>query len=329
MTTKPTTLDTLNALAPTSFIAALGEVFEHAPWVAEAAAAGRPYSTVAALHDAMMQAVRVAPPERQHAFIAGHPELGSRIRRSELTDHSKAEQGGLGLDRLSAEEFARFSRLNAAYREKFAFPFIVCVRRHTRDSILTQYQRRLGNDAATERARAIEEIGLITRLRLVALVDGPGKPETTGRLSTHVLDTSAGRPAEGVKIELHEIGASARGLLRETVTNADGRTDTPLIAGEPLRIGTYELMFHVGAYFAQQQQPPHSPRYPEVRAQRASKDEWPGPSPFEARLRRALQGDGSPFLDVVPIRFSIAEPEGHYHVPLLMTPWGYTTYRGS
>ena len=289
MITMPTTLDALNTLPPASFVAALGEVFEHSLWVAEMAATGRPYSTVAALHEAMMQAVRKAPPERQHAFIAGHPELGSKVKRAELTDHSKAEQGGLGLDRLSAEEFASFSRLNAAYREKFAFPFIVCVRRHTRDSILTQYQRRLGNDVANERARALEEIGLITRLRLVAIVDGPGKPETTGRLSTHVLDTSAGRPAKGIKIELHEIGASARGLLLETVTNADGRTDAPLIAGEPLRIGTYELTFHVGAYF----------------------------------------GREAPFLDVVPIRFSIAEPEGHYHVPLLVTPGGYTTYRGS
>jgi 2-oxo-4-hydroxy-4-carboxy-5-ureidoimidazoline decarboxylase len=289
MVTMPTNLDALNALPSASFVAALAEVFEHAPWVAEAAAAGRPFSTVAALHDAMTQAVRTAPPERQQAFMSGHPELGSRVKRAELTEHSKAEQGSLGLDRLSSEEFDRFNRLNAAYREKFGIPFIVCVRRHTRDSILAQYQRRLDNDAATERARAIEEIGLITRLRLVALVDGPGKPETTGRLSTHVLDTSAGRPAKGVKIELHEIGASARGLLREAVTNADGRTDEPLIVGEPLRIGNYELTFHVGAFF----------------------------------------GREAPFLDIVPIRFSIAEPEGHYHVPLLVTPWSYTTYRGS
>ena len=83
-----------------------------------------------------MQAVRTAPPDRPEAFIGGHPELGSRVKRAELTGHSQAEQGGLGLDRLSAEEFDRFSRLNAAYREKFGFPFIICVRRHTRDSIL-------------------------------------------------------------------------------------------------------------------------------------------------------------------------------------------------
>ena len=288
MTTAPLTLSGLNALPVSSFVAALGEVFEHAPWVAEAAATGLPYPTVAALHDAMMQAVRSAPAERQRAFIGGHPELGSRVKRADLTDHSQAEQGGLGLDRLSAEEFARFNRLNAAYREKFGFPFIVCVRRHTRDSILAQFERRLGNDADAERAAALHEIGLITRLRLVAMVDGPGAPVTTGRLSTHVLDTVVGRPAAGVKITLHEIGGSARALLKETVTNADGRTDAPLISGEPLRIGTYELAFRMSDYFGT-----------------------------------------SAFLDEVPIRFCIAEPEGHYHVPLLVTPWSYTTYRGS
>jgi 2-oxo-4-hydroxy-4-carboxy-5-ureidoimidazoline decarboxylase len=282
------TLSSLNALPASSFVTALGQVFEHAPWVAEAAVQGRPYPTVTALHDAMTKAIMKAPPERQSAFIGGHPELGSRLRRAELTQDSQAEQGGLGLDRLSAEEFDRFSRLNAAYREKFVIPFVICVRRHTRDSILHQFEVRLAHDIDAERQAALREIGLITRLRLVALVDGPGVPVTTGRLSTHVLDTVAGRPAPGVKITLHETGASARSLLKDTVTNADGRTDAPLISGEPLRIGTYELTFHMGDYFG-----------------------------------------GASFLDAVPIRFSIAEPEGHYHVPLLVTPWSYTTYRGS
>src|SRR5882757_1547329 len=130
MNSPAKTLSDLNGLPASSFVAALGEVFEFAPWVAEATTPGRPYPTVTALHDAMMQAVRQATPERQLAFIGGHPELGSRVKRADLTDHSQSEQGGLGLDRLSAEEFERFSRLNAAYRKKFGFPFIVCVRRH-------------------------------------------------------------------------------------------------------------------------------------------------------------------------------------------------------
>jgi 2-oxo-4-hydroxy-4-carboxy-5-ureidoimidazoline decarboxylase len=288
MSAPPLTLQALNAMDVQSFVAALGEVFEHSPWVAEAAATGRPYPTVTALHDAMIAVVRHAPPDRQHAFIAGHPELGSRVgQAADLTDASRSEQGSLGLDRLSADEFDAFSRLNAAYREKFIIPFVICVRRHTRDSILAQFEKRLGNDVAAERARALAEIGLITRLRLNALVDGPGRPVTEGRLSTHVLDNLAGKPAAGIEVMLHEIGKSARGLIVRAVTNADGRTDKPLISGEPLRIGTYELTFHVGSYF-----------------------------------RAGL-------FDAIPIRFGIAEPEGHYHVPLLVTPWSYTTYRGS
>ncbi|MCX7312767.1 MAG: 2-oxo-4-hydroxy-4-carboxy-5-ureidoimidazoline decarboxylase [Hyphomicrobiales bacterium] len=288
METAPLTLCELNALPAPAFVAALGEVFEHAAWVAEAAAQGRPYPTVTALHDAMMQAVRQAPPAQLRAFIGGHPELGSRVRRTDITQDSQAEQGGLGLDQLSAEEFDRFSRLNAAYREKFGFPFIVCVRRHTRDSILREFERRLAHDTNAEHAAALHEIGLITRLRLVALVGGPGVPVTTGWLSTHVLDTVTGRPAPNVRITLHEVGHSARSLLMETRTNADGRTDAPLISGGPLRAGTYELTFHMGDYFG-----------------------------------------GASFIGDVPIRFSITEPESHYHVPLLVTPWSYTTYRGS
>jgi 2-oxo-4-hydroxy-4-carboxy-5-ureidoimidazoline decarboxylase len=110
-----------------------------------------------------------------------------------------------------------------------------------------------------------------------------------------VLDTVSGRPAAGVRIVLAERGASAEGVLKEAITNADGRTDEPLLAGAPLRIGTYEIAFHVGAYFTATGTATASP----------------------------------PFLDVVPIRFSIAEPEGHYHVPLLVSPWSYSTYRGS
>src|SRR5262245_31071621 len=145
MTPPALSLSALNGLSPPAFVAELGEMFEHAPWVAETAAAGRPYPTVAALHQAMLQAVREAPPDRLLGFLRGHPELGSRVARADLTAASQSEQGGLGLDRLSAAEFDRFARLNAAYREKFRFPFIICVRRHTRDSILQQFERRLGN----------------------------------------------------------------------------------------------------------------------------------------------------------------------------------------
>ncbi|MFZ4807883.1 MAG: 2-oxo-4-hydroxy-4-carboxy-5-ureidoimidazoline decarboxylase [Hyphomicrobiaceae bacterium] len=289
------TLDVLNAMDAPTFVAALGEIFEHAPWVAEAVTGQRPFATVGALHAAMVAAVAAAGAERQLAFIQGHPELGSKVGRVDLTAASRDEQGGLGLDRLADAEFERFFRLNTAYRARFGFPFIICVRRHTRDSILAQFERRLGHSAEEERTTALAEIGYITRLRLVGKVDGPGKPRTDGRLSTHVLDTASGRPAPGVKIVLTEIGASARSVIVEMRSNADGRTDQPLMGGGPLRIGTYEIAFHAGDYF------------------RARGDALAEPA----------------FLDVVPIRFAIAEAEGHYHVPLLVSPWSYATYRGS
>jgi 2-oxo-4-hydroxy-4-carboxy-5-ureidoimidazoline decarboxylase len=285
-------LDDLNSCPPVAFAAALGEIFEHSPWVAEAATRQRPFPTVAALHDAMMAVIRAAPADRKLAFLQAHPELGSKLGRAPvLTQASRDEQGSLGLDRLSDEEFERFNHLNTRYREKFGFPFIICVGRHTRDSILQQFERRVRNQRDAEFSNAINEIGLITRLRLVAAVDGPGKPNTEGRLSTHVLDNVRGGPAAGIKVALYEVGASERALIVTVLTNADGRTDAPLLGGGPLRSGTYELQFTVGHYFAGVADPP--------------------------------------FLDVIPIRFSIADPEGHYHVPLLVTPWSYSTYRGS
>ncbi len=296
MNATTVSLEQLNALDATAFTATLADIFEHAPWVAETAAARRPFATVAALHEAMMDAVNAAPAEQRLAFINGHPELGGKVARAgAMTADSRSEQGSLGLDRLSDAEFERFERLNAAYRQKFGVPYIICVRRHTRDSILNNFERRLAGDRETELATAVGEIARITRLRLVAKVDGPGKPKTDGRLSTHVLDTVAGRPAPGIRIVLSEIGASARSVLHETVTNADGRTDQLLLSGGPLRIGTYEIAFHIGAYFASSGTPTADP----------------------------------PYLDIVPLRFSIAEPEGHYHVPLLASPWSYSTYRGS
>ncbi len=116
-----------------------------------------------------------------------------------------------------------------------------------------------------------------------------------GRLSTHVLDTVNGGPASGVRITLHRLDGEARSALKDVITNSDGRTDEPLLAGDACTAGTYELSFHVGPYFV---------------------------------ARGAVQAS-PPFLGVVPVRFTISNPDGHYHVPLLCSPWAYSTYRGS
>jgi 2-oxo-4-hydroxy-4-carboxy-5-ureidoimidazoline decarboxylase len=282
----------LNRLDAAAFAAAVGDVFELAPWVAGAAHARAPFATVSDLHAAMMGALRAAPHERQLAFLRNHPDLAAR---AVVTEESKSEQASVGLDTLSPAEHARFRHLNDAYKAKFAFPFMICVRRHTRASILAQFERRLGRDAASEFAQAVQEVSYITRLRLAAKVTGEGMPAVNGRLSTHVLDTHAGRPAAGLAIALYEQAGERYHQLTTAITNADGRTDQPLIGGRPLPIGWYELRFAVGDHFR----------------------------------RRGIEAGEPPFLDIVPLRFSIAEPEGHYHVPLLCSPWSYSTYRGS
>ncbi len=288
-----TTLDVLNAASPADFTAALAEVFEHAPWVAAQAAAARPFPTVTALHAAMFAAVEGALVEEQVRFLCGHPELaGAATRRGTMAAFSVQEQASLGLDGL---DDAGFDAMNHGYRARFGIPFILCIRRHGRASLLRQFQRRLGGTPDGERAAALREVFLLTRLRIAALVDGPGMPEVNGRLSTHVLSTTLAQPGAGIPVSLYSLDGGAAALLAEGVTNGDGRTDAPLLHGAPLRIGEYELRFQVAAYFA----------------------------------RVGLPQSDPPFLDTIPVRFSISEPEAHYHVPLLVSPGTYTTYRGS
>jgi 2-oxo-4-hydroxy-4-carboxy-5-ureidoimidazoline decarboxylase len=278
------TIAAANALDRDAFVAVFGAVFEHSPWVAEQAFARRPFADRYALHLAMVAAVREAARDAQLALIRAHPDLGTRLA---LSDASTAEQAGAGLDRLDAESFAQFHRLNDAYRARFGFPFIIAVRQHSRATILAAFERRLRHDVETEIAEALAQIEIITRLRLETLVS-----ETkVGRVTTHVLDTAHGCPAAGVRVALLD---SAGRVLDTLVTNADGRTDRPMLAG-PLALGSYELHFHVGDYF------------------RAS----------------GVALSDPPFLDIVPVRFGIAESDGDYHVPLLVSPWAYQTYRGS
>lgn len=284
------TLDQLNMTPLDDFVAALDGVCEHAPWVAEAAAARRPFATVTTLHEALMAAVQAAPSDVCTGFLRSHPALSPKaLADPALTAASRAEQDGLGMTGLG-DQLARFEAANSAYESRFGFPFIVCVRRQTQPFVLRGLERRLTNTPEQERAAALAEISHITRLRLVDRVCGPGTPTTAGHLSAQVLDTARGKPAEGIRIELFREGA----LIKQAATNHDGHTDAPLLADEPLRIGRYKLRFHLEDYYA---------RWPNV------------PDP--------------PWYDVIPIRFGVAEPEGHYHIPLLLGVWSYTTSRGS
>ncbi len=290
-------LDELNGCTQSDFVAALANIFEYSPWVAEQAFAARPFAGVNALFAAMKAAVERASEELRLHLIKSHPDLADRTRRAAgLTAESTDEQNSVGLDRLSDAEYEAFERVNTAYRAKFRFPYIVCVRRHTRDSILADFERRLPNDVATETATSISEICRIAALRLDQLIVSADRLPLHGRLSTHVLDNHSGKPAAGIEVELVErslLGPSR--VVTRAVTNSDGRTDQPLIGGRPVPIGRYELNFSVGKYFRERNVPLSDP----------------------------------PFLDDISLRFAVSEPEGHLHVPLLVTPWSYATYRGS
>jgi OHCU decarboxylase len=169
---NPTT-DRLNALDRAAFLAVVGPVFEHSPWIAERAWAARPFDDIDGLHRAMMQVVADASPDEQQALLRAHPDLaGKAARAGTMTADSTHEQAGAGLDRMSDAEYARFDRLNGAYRDKFGFPFIIAVRRHSKETILAAYDTRLKNDRDTEVKAALEEVGIITRLRLNALLAG-------------------------------------------------------------------------------------------------------------------------------------------------------------
>ena len=162
------TLAELNRMSRESFVAELGSVFEHSPWVAGRAFERRPFATIDDLHGAMMAAVRSASAAEQLALIRAHPELaGAEAKAGTLTQHSTGEQGRLGLNVLSPEEFKRIAAINRRYREKFGFPCIVALKLHaSRDSVLDEMERRVDNPPEQEFGRALEQIGHITRGRL-------------------------------------------------------------------------------------------------------------------------------------------------------------------
>jgi len=158
-------------MRPAEFVAALGGVFEHSPWIAERALARRPFADVAALHAAMVDVVRGATREEQLGLLRAHPELAGREAQSgTLTADSTAEQKSAGLTALTRAEMERVGRLNRAYRERFGFPFIIAVRRHSKDGIFAEFERRLANGTESELRECLEQVYVITRLRLDALI---------------------------------------------------------------------------------------------------------------------------------------------------------------
>lgn len=171
----------INQATEKDFVAILGGIFEHAPWVAEKVAAekvvaggavlSRPFATLEELHRAMVAVIEQSPHPVQLGLIRNHPELaGKAAVAGQLTADSTREQKGAGLDQCSPAEFAELTRLNRAYSDKFSMPFVIAVRGLTRSDIIAAMGRRLENDAATEQAEALRQIYKIGRLRLESLI---------------------------------------------------------------------------------------------------------------------------------------------------------------
>jgi OHCU decarboxylase len=153
----------LNAASEENFVRAIGAVYEHSPHFAQRVAVKRPFADIEHLRHALQQEVNRAAESEQMDLIQAHPDL---VGRAVLTAESKGEQAAAGLTDLSAEEIESFRINNAAYREKFGFPFIICARMNKKDAILEAFPRRLQNDAATEKKTALDEIHKIAALRL-------------------------------------------------------------------------------------------------------------------------------------------------------------------
>jgi len=298
MDTKPTAQELLSK-PKAEVLAFLGPIYERSAWVAEGFydkfVEGGSITNVCEIYQAMSSVVANATDQQKKGLLREHPDLCATIERLKaLTKESQEEQSAAGLHTLTEDESASFAEMNAAYKEKFGFPFILAARNATKYTILSAIEGRLQRSKEAEFDGSLIQVGKIAWMRLLAALTITNQQ---GFLTCHVLDTAHGCPAAGMRIELRRLTPEdSAGLVNEFVTNSDGRLDGgPALKGEDFVVGTYEWTFYVGNYFA----------------------------------RKNAPTSGVPFLDEVPLRFGIDDPEQHYHVPLLVSPWSYSTYRGS
>ena len=168
----PVDMTPINAMDRAAFVQKFGGIFENSPWVAERAWEKRPFASLDDMHAAMVAVAKYAPASLQLTLLQSHPDLaGKEAQAGAMTASSVAEQASAGLNALSHAEMAQISDLNTAYKKKFGFPFIIAVRMHTKEGILFEFNRRLQNDTQTEFANDLQNVYVITRLRLNKLLD--------------------------------------------------------------------------------------------------------------------------------------------------------------
>ncbi|RVU18897.1 2-oxo-4-hydroxy-4-carboxy-5-ureidoimidazoline decarboxylase [Streptomyces antnestii] len=170
-------LQAVNALDREEFVRLLGSVFEHSPWVAAGAVAARPFDSVEALHAAMIDVVRRLSRTEQIDFLCAHPELaGKEAQSGDMTSDSTTEQASAGLDALAPAELDLITRMNAEYRQRHGFPFVICVPRYNKTQILDEFRRRTANETEAELSEAVNQITVITGRRLRAIVRDGTRP---------------------------------------------------------------------------------------------------------------------------------------------------------
>lgn len=301
---KPESLPTVSELVSKpseTIVSVLGGIYEHSPWVAEeftkeSEETLKAISTVSELAARLKAIVNDSSDEQKLALLRAHPDLCAKVEAmKKLTKESQEEQSRSGLQSITGDELVSFKAMNESYKNKFGFPFILAVRNASKSTVLGALEGRLNNSSSQrEFNTALEQVHNIAWMRLLTKVNTDA---AAGFLTCHVLDTANGIPAEKMKIVLTRLTPEeSAGVIGEFITNDDGRLEGgPALKGEKFLVGTYQWEFHTGDYFASKGQ----------------------------------KLNGTPFLDVIPIRFGIDNPDDHYHVPLLVSPWGFSTYRGS
>ena len=324
-------IDVLLAL-PTAaeFLAHLGGIYEKSPTFVEQfytenlcpttndastiQATKARITNIKILFDEMKQYVRRSPSEVQLELLRSHPDLCLKLEQIDatqrdedeatITEESRQEQGRAGLATLTPDERQNFTKWNEDYKSKFNIPFILAVRNASKYTVLSALEGRLSNVNSSpqeEIAHALFQVDKIAYMRLLEKVTYSLNQEGHGGfLTCHVLDTANGVPAAGMRIELYKYDntdTDMKQMVKSFVTNSDGRLPSgPALKGAEFTVGQYQWIFYVGDYFA---------RFSSSRI------------------------CGTPFLDVVRLDFGLDDPTDHYHVPLLCSPWSYSTYRGS
>jgi len=288
------TLAEINTLNCASFVASFGQIYEESPWVAELAHKSSPFKSVTALAGAMRAAVDSVDQDQQVALLNSYPDLAGKLAVSHgLTADSALEHQAAGLDRLSPAEHQQFTSANDAYRAKNGFPFILAVRNATKETILEELTgpRLTTNTRAAEKAQAIAQVHKIAWMRLISSVE----VAPTGYLTCQVLDTANGCPAAGMRVTLARREATATIDVGDWVTNSNGQfNEGPAIGQGGLTAGQYEWSFYAGDYYA----------------------------------KASVITAGQPTLDVITLGLRIYNPEEHYHLPLLVSPWSYSISHG-